>query len=882
MTVDDPMRLRGRHLWAKSAEVGEGHSLLAHLLDVGLTADELLHRRNPNQVRTLAAELGIEDDAARRLLVIMSALHDVGKATPCFQAKWPAGAPPEALAKRVADVPHGRAGGILLGPWLRERGVRPRLATSLANAVAIHHGQRLPQDFAGPGTYDPRSIAEDESPWQQWRSALIEDVFAAFGPFPELTHKKSLRSRSWALLAGLTSVADWIGSSLSHVGTVHDVAEYLASRRPEVQERLDEISWPRSRPWWQEPGSVPSFSYWFGSEFEPRPLQREVEALAGGFSEQALYLIEAPMGEGKTEAAFFSLVQPHGIEGAYVALPTQATSDAMHARLLAFTEANRGRSIDIALAHSTAHFLPSIQGSVPVSLQVEREAKAEAETWFSTGRRELLAELGVGTVDQALLGALPTRHFFVRLWGLAGKVVVFDEVHAYDAYTESLVAELVRWLAAIGSSVVLMSATLPKASSSRITQAFYEGLGEDSPPSLPSLEYPRALRASATGIVGKSFSATRMQNVAVREAPFNLELLAAELVSALENGAAVAAIVNTVGRAQALYKMCRSLSSDVHLVHARFPLSERKRREADIVARFGPNDKAQRGAGLVVATQVLEQSLDLDFDVLYTDLAPIDLMLQRAGRMHRHEGRRRPQEYSEPLLYVNGLFDSTGTKPEPEALDSVYQTFIVLRTWAALQGVSQLRFPQDIDELVQLVYGNQELPALADLASELDAAAREYNVEQLTSRKAAEHWALGSPLRSAVDSWGEPGRDEDDWRQGHLRIPTRLGADSVNVVPVTKVNSGWTVWNRAEHQSTSVKRASGKFVNAAASQQIRVSRKSLVAKLRTQDIPDWWAASGGLRRLYPLVLDQGGKALIDPSIRLDDELGLVYEKGVTS
>src|SRR5690606_29471126 len=154
--------------------------------------------------------------------------------------------------------------------------------------------------------------------------------------------------------------------------------------------------------------------------------------------------------------------QPMARRGTYIALPTQATSDAMHARLAAFVNRNRGRDVEVALAHGGARNLHELATEQPRDADVDgREASVEGRAWFAQGRRELLAELGAGTVDQALLAVLPVRHFFVRVWGLAEKLVILDEVHAYDAYTGGLLVELVRWLGSLGSSVVVMSATLP-------------------------------------------------------------------------------------------------------------------------------------------------------------------------------------------------------------------------------------------------------------------------------------------------------------------------------------------------------------------------------------------------------------------------------------
>lgn len=875
---------RGRHLWAKSAEDGPGHSLLAHLLDVGVTARALLQASAGPLVKLVSGELDLTEQEAERLLVICAALHDIGKATPVFQAKWPEGAPAEAMNVRTDDVPHGRASGILLRDWLRDQGVPRRLAASLANAVAIHHGHRLPQNFAGAGTYDPRSIGEEALPWRRWQKALIEDVTQALGPLPTLRSKSYLRGRTWALLAGLTSVADWIGSSLEHAALTDDLNTYVTEREREARRRLEQVGWPAGRSWWSEPAAGRAFASWFASttaqdEFIPRPLQVSVEKMIAGVDEPFLLIIEAPMGEGKTEAAFFSIVQPSGAGGAYIALPTQATSDAMHARLMRFVDSHRNRDVHVALAHAASRlFAPTPSRAANEAHPEGIASQAEASSWFARGRRELLAEIGVGTIDQALLGVLPTRHFFVRLWGLAGKVVVVDEVHAYDAYTGGLLAELLAWLGATGASVVLMSATLPDATRQLLTAAYQSGAGAN-PEAAPAAAYPRLTLATRASSRVESFAATRSASIALSNAPYELPELAEQIVAASMKGGAVGCIVNTVARAQELFERCRAATENVTLLHSRFPLIERKAREAEVVARLGPAGEAANRRGIVIATQVAEQSLDLDFDVLYSDLAPMDLLLQRAGRMHRHEGRERPPGFENPQLLIAGWRSAAHGAPHPDALRTVYSELIMWRTWAVLAHRHNLTLPDDIDPLVQSVYSDAELEPLTLFAAAVEAAGREHRTLISQQARAAEEWALGSPNAASVDSWGESGRDLDDWREYALKVPTRLGDDSVSVVPLRESTTGISVAGTPRVSlRTERGRANQAFVEAALENQIRVSRNSLVAALRNSEPPTWWRRSGPIKRMFPLFLTHEGRAKIDAAVRLDPTLGLVYER----
>jgi CRISPR-associated endonuclease/helicase Cas3 len=314
------------------------------------------------------------------------------------------------------------------------------------------------------------------------------------------------------------------------------------------------------------------------------------------------------------------------------------------------------------------------------------------------------------------------------------------------------------------------------------------------------------------------------------------------------------------------------------LFHSRYRGQDRADIERNVLERFGK--AAPSGGRVLIATQVVEQSLDLDFDVIFTDLAPIDLLFQRSGRMHRHERSSRPASFTVPTLRVAGLESPTGAGPHVEALDTVYDELIMWRSWGVLSARQNLELPDDIDLLVQQVYGEGEIPGLDGFEEQVRNAAAIYGTKRSAEAEAAKSWSLGEPLKSATDSWGEPGRDEDDWRAYSLRIPTRLGDDSVNAVPLVSTPQGWKVLG-AEGPSvrTGSRKAPRGLAEAAASMQIRVSRKSLVARLRAQELPGWWTATGELRRFLPLYLDHMGRAMVDGSVRVDDELGLVYEKG---
>ena len=273
----------------------------------------------------------------------------------------------------------------------------------------------------------------------------------------------------------------------------------------------------------------------------------------------------------------------------------------------------------------------------------ETGGEIRAGEWFTSKKRALLSEYGVGTVDQAILPILPVRHNFVRLWGLANRVVLFDEIHAYDAYTGTLLVHLLRWLLALGSSVVLLSATLPPSIRRKLAGVVGACLPEQ------EIGYPRLTVFCPGGVEQSHFEADPERRLTLRLqgiAP-DLPSMHSALEERLVNGGMGLALVNTVQRAQELYQLFpegeplehegqrvgKRLAdgTEVLLFHARFPANRRQAREDVVLEIFGEGGR-RNGTKILLATQVAEQSLDLDFDVIATDLAPIDLVLQRAGR----------------------------------------------------------------------------------------------------------------------------------------------------------------------------------------------------------------------------------------------------------
>lgn len=871
------------NLWAKSADSEHAgwHPLILHMLDVAASADAIL-AREPEQTRARMAEIfGMTWDEARGWLLVVVACHDLGKASPGFQCKWMDMTGLQLPRSPNTDINHAFVSQIALAELLQAQGWPDELAELVADAVGCHHGSR-----ASPNTIDhlggDRSAVGNDD-WTNAREALVNTLIALFKP-PKTPIKQKLSGPDFMLLAGLTSFVDWIGSNEDwfFFGTpedCNDLQAWFIERRKRADKALDAIGWEPRKPLCREPIA---FQQVF--DFAPRPLQQAVADALVDINVPAIILVEAPMGEGKTEAAFYAhleLQRRFGHRGLYVALPTKATGNAMFSRTLKFLRAQGvNRKLDLQLLHGATLLNDTFQNLHLTGVHDETTGgEIRAGEWFTHKKRALLSEYGVGTVDQALLPILPVRHNFVRLWGLANRVVVFDEIHAYDAYTGTLLIHLLRWLLALGSSVVLLSATLPPSIRNKLANVVNANL----PPQ--EVEYPRLSVFQPGMVVPKQthFNAdpSRRLTIKLQGVLPDLPAIRVVLEESLANGGMGLALVNTVQRAQELYQSFPEGESiaygnqqvgkrlddgtEISLFHARFPAERRQQREDQALATFGIDSKRE-GRKILIATQVAEQSLDLDFDLVVTDLAPIDLVLQRAGRLWRHKRQLRP--VAEPVLLVAGLVgDEPPSFEKPLWWSAVYREDLLLRTWSLLHTKQSLTLPDEIDALVQAVYEEQvDVPPFlqerlnkALIAGEGDASAHKTQANMAI---------IGLPDDA---SWNDPARfvlyDEDEpGVHKTLMAQTRLGDDSVVAIPLY-LDDEFNL-----EATPDFIRARQWFLRA-----LSLARKGVVKKLKQSGVPEGWKNSPLLRNCYPLRLDEQGYWMEDKTVRLDDELGLVYE-----
>ena len=869
------------NIWAKTSRVSDGkwHPLILHMLDVATSADAILAREPESTRNMMAAVLGMEWEDAKPWLLLLVACHDLGKACPGFQGKWLDMTGLRPSRSPNTDINHGFVSQIALTQLLQERDWPEDMAILVSDAVGCHHGNRAAPTTLDRLMGDTRAIGCED--WAMVRRSLVDTLIDVLKP-ANIPVKQTLLGADFMLLSGITSFADWIGSNEEWFpfGTTEDCGDlsgWFKKRRAQADRALDAISWKPRTPLSPAPKS---FKEVFG--FEPRPLQLSVTLALAQSRQPAILLVEAPMGEGKTEAAFFAhleLQRLFGHRGMYIALPSKATGNAMFKRTLTFLQEQRtARTLDLQLLHGATLLNETFQDLRLSGVHGSTEgSEIRAEEWFTHKKRALLSEYGVGTVDQALLPILPVRHNFVRLWGLANRVVVFDEIHAYDAYTGTILIHLLTWLLALGSSVVLLSATLPPSFRRKLACMVGASMPDQ------EAEYPRISSFSPGAVEQIHFVAdpARRQTLRLLGIPPELAGIRSSLDEHLAKGGMGLALVNTVQRAQDLYQLFpegKTLSRDGHnvgkrlsdgteifLFHARFPAEQRQKREDQALETFGET-KIRNGRKILIATQVVEQSLDIDFDLMVTDLAPIDLVLQRAGRLWRHSRGNRP--LPGPLLIVAGLDCAEPCSfGKPLWWGAVYREDILLRTWCLMRGKESLTLPDEIDDLVQAVYEERvDIPEF--LKERFEKALQDGEGNACALKGQANQAIIGLPGDA---SWNQPERfvlfDEDEpGVHRTLMAQTRLGGDSVVAVAL-RLEDGFNLEAVPDNLQA----------RCWSLHAMSISRIGVVKRLKKLGVPEVWKKSPLLRNCFPMVLTADGHWSEDEAVRLDDDLGLVYQ-----
>jgi len=718
--------------WGKADPKYEGepkwHPLAYHCLDVAAVAKVWLGACPALQGKFLAALdcMPVQVQALHAWILFFVAMHDLGKLDLRFQLKAPEalaaawrkieqGADHEIPQKEITRFDHGHAGiawaRLEYPAWLActddDLTSWSRWKSWLA-AVIGHHGDYCPPFMEGlSGIEADEALKRHDRDARQAFVVALEALFLhpAGLSLQDLPPDCSPPAR--ALLAGFCASCDWLGSNVAEFG--------YRARDMTLQDYLDErVAYIEASHLLERYGLLAKTQDYAGltallkSGESPRGVQTEIDGLS---AVPSLTLIEAPTGSGKTEAALayaWRLLATGVADSIVFALPTQATANAMLKRVEAFATQAYGKA-NVVLAHGKRQFNEGFQQLVKrgqhLTAQGKEEAAVQCAAWLACSRKRVfLGQIGVCTVDQVLLSVLPVRHKFVRGFGLAKSVLIVDEVHAYDAYMHGLLGEVLKNQKACGGSAVLLSATLPVRVRAKLLAA-WSSRGPDVAP-YPALWHATGGETEPKTVMPAHQPPRREGEVeCLRLAgAFPDEALVDRIVTAGESGALVAVVVNLVDDAQRLARLLRERTQvKVDVFHARYRFADRQSKEVAVLRHYGRNAPRTNGR-ILVATQVVEQSLDLDFDWMLTQICPVDLLFQRLGRLHRHDRERRPPGFELPrctVMTVEG--DDYGTHK------LIYGNARVLwRTESLLMRNHSLILPDAYRDWIEQVYRRED------------------------------------------------------------------------------------------------------------------------------------------------------------------------------
>lgn len=896
------LSLQAKSLWGKLSLDGTNRwlPLWVHLADTAEMAEVLWEKWMPVHTKESIAD-GIcfdqenlsQDrmDYAKRLVKFLAAVHDCGKANKYFVEKASKagfreivdeiaskGLPVNIANKALArEVPHA---------FVSERILELRgVDRTIADVVGAHHGRPVDNETELELVEEYGDLNGRREP--SWKK--VQDEYIAFAlRLADFEHipKVKLSVTAQVLLSGLLIMADWLASDEQRFPLLS--RDFGTDKLRPSKERA-QLAWDNLKI-----SEYSDFSagcpreqlYKRRFNREPRPVQVHALLTALGMKKPGLMVIEAPMGEGKTEAALAAaeiFACRFGLSGVYFALPTQATSDGVFPRIKKWIEKLMpDRKKSIFLAHGKAGFNEEYIGIKLKSIiygEDENDASAVVVNDWTQGRKKgLLADFVVGTIDQVLMGGLKTRHLALRHLGLANKVIILDECHAYDAYMNQYLDLVLKWLGAYKIPVIVLSATLPQQRRKELLQSYQEGavrkkrkkksffasvskaesISDAVDTVYKNSSYPLiSYTEDAETKYDEPESSGTQRSVTIKY--MDDEKLLDELKDLLADGGCVGIIRNTVKQAQETAQLLEMKfgSEYVRLLHSRFLSFDRVKKEQELRELLGPAEDRRPEKIIVVGTQVMEQSLDVDFDVLFTDICPIDLLLQRIGRLHRHKRmRKRPMRLEKACCYVMGIESPLCFAEGDEA---VYGKYLLLRTNAFLER--EIVIPKAIPQLVQQVYdfGNAEevirriglLTDSPDVLAVYESAEHEYQEKISMKRNKATAYQIKTPMAQSDDLLGWLNtslKDDTSGKRGEATV--RDSGNSLDVIVVCKKNDGfiYTVPCLPVHGDEQI----GEVPNEALSKAIAGCSVSLPSYFVTD-----WRIDKTIEELEQIVIDNG-------------------------
>ena len=913
-------------LWAKKSSHNGRYCwlpLTIHLADTMAAADFLWHHwMSSGQRDGIIAQIqGGSEVLAERLVRFLAGVHDIGKATPVFQTQRGFADSLEldkALLEKLesagftgigefdsrnAHVTHHTLAGEVI-VW--KMGVKQ----DLASIIGAHHGMPIDHERLCQDQIDAYAVNYDQTEkpsavsnlWHETQSyffnwALQESELYEASALPEVSKPGQV------LLSGLLIMADWIASNEAYFPLILLEETSVEDMTQRFQNGI--LRWYRDMPYEFENPHDSDALYQERFGFLPRDFQKVIFDTVQSIEKPGIVIIEAPTGSGKTETALAAaeqLAAKTGRSGLFFGLPTQATSNSMFARVYAWLESvshTYGRS-SIRLQHGKAALNPLMEKlSSQINVDEDASDTVIVNQWFAGRKTAALDDFVVGTVDQFLLLSLKQKHLALRHLGFDKKVVIIDEVHAYDAYMQQYLTESMKWMGAYGVPVILLSATLPKEKRQEFAMAYLQGTGlkkreiVQNQADLNTSHYPLVTYSDGPVIHQQTdFPVQKDKTVEIRR--LDDDALYELLEESIRDGGVIGVIVNTVRRSQEIARNCVNKFGEdcVVLLHANFIATDRVQKETRLMRMIGKNgDRPKRL--IVIGTQVIEQSLDIDFDMLITDLCPMDLLIQRIGRLHRH-AIDRPLKHQRAAAYILGESESlefdTGSV-------MVYGAYLLARTQYYLPH--ELKIPSSVSPLVQNVYGFQEMDPVNEGEQQTlyQKWKEEFNVLRYNRKQKARNYQIEDP-ELAIDpdwynliGWLNTPSESDSDEEAYAQV--RDTKETVEVIAVRRYGEKYGLFAPADPADCEVsdhiadpsvaKKLAAQTLRLPSGviQRIGISRLIQQLEAYNKRYLDSWQSQVWLRGSLGIIFDEDGIFRIEDSdiqLQYDSQYGLVVKR----
>ena len=700
----------------------------------------------------------VSEEEIGRLAYFLGMTHDIGKLTALFQSRIAPSIEGQTsyLNKAgfdirraedilgVKDASHPIAGEAVLLKYGCPPGIAAIVGSHHGKPESLSHKTNKLIEIYGQSFYNKQK-EKWEAVWKEWINvSLRTSGYSSMQDLPALDQSTQV------ILTGLLITGDWLASNTDFFPLYdrgYGIFDRLYPARTEAA--WEKMNFPDR--WNPQSACMNKEIFHKSFGFIPNDVQRSVMEAAESITAPELMILEAQMGVGKTEAALAAaeiMAYKNGAGGLFFGLPSQATSNGLFPRVYTWSKnQSLGEKHTIELLHGSA-FLNKEYMSLFEKVQgVGEDVKEDGiyiNRWFDKGKTGLLADFTIGTVDQFLMAGLKKKHVMLRHLGLAGKVVIIDECHAYDAYMNYYLDRMLTWLGAYGTPVILLSATLPSERRKDLLWAYQKGKygkykKEEIEENTVGSYYPQITWTDGRQICQKAIP-DRSTGKTVRIDNITEGQCMNYLKEHLSGGGCAGIIVNTVNKAQLLAKELQEKMTGhkVILYHSQFTSADRAVKEKQVLNAVGKKSRSKdRDGVIVVGTQVLEQSLDIDFDVLVTQLCPIDLLLQRIGRLHRHE-RKRPDTCRIPVCAILRPNDSD----YDDGTGFIYSEWLLMRTKQALKDT--IVISNDIPHLIEQVYA---MPDKKDLDLDDISRMEKYKEEKRKKQGRAKSFCINEPVR---------------------------------------------------------------------------------------------------------------------------------------